>query len=561
VLLGWLLAVGAVLGLARTVVALPEQCPSITADRALLVSERAVGWFQANLQGNGRWLYRWDANRGEDVGGYNWVRHSGVLLSLEQAAAVGVPGAEAAADAGWPAALDRLIRRPGLAVIPEDDGTVFMGGTALLTVALGERFERGAPTDEGLLRDLGRALLGQIGEGGEVADRWDPTTGRAVEGSRSPFTPGEVAFALARLDRLLPGEGFGEPVSEVILNLSTVRASVDGFVPDASDHWAAYATAEMTAAGVPLPDWHVAWARRQLGIMGVQARYESQRTNGGIDRWLRGRQALPAGVGTIGEASSAWWEAAGAEPALARWQADISGTSRCVAGMLADRQVVEARPEEAGAWFQFGFTQMDDQQHALSAVLGALGPIAADGPLPAGENRRPGIPVPESWPLALVAMVAAVNPVRAARRRDAASPLSAVSLLAPLVVLVAFAVVGGWVTRQLGISGPTALVAASLVLAATSLVDLLRLGTGRQLTALHAMAEIARPAALVVALALGSGDRAVLAVGGGVLSVGVVAAWRAVRDDAEWGRWAEGLVAAVGVLAAVGLLIAGIYAA
>jgi hypothetical protein len=36
------------------------------------------------------------------------------------------------------------------------------------------------------------------------------------------------------------------------------------------------------------------------------------------------------------------------------------------------------RPEERGAWFQDDYTQMDDQQHAISALLGALPSLRDD---------------------------------------------------------------------------------------------------------------------------------------------------------------------------------------
>ncbi|HSG79524.1 MAG TPA: hypothetical protein VLD62_08095, partial [Acidimicrobiia bacterium] len=49
----------------------------------------------------------------------------------------------------------------------------------------------------------------------------------------------------------------------------------------------------------------------------------------------------------------------------------------CTAGFSIDRQTRDAsaypRPElAAGAWFYRGYTQMDDQQHVLSTMLGAL---------------------------------------------------------------------------------------------------------------------------------------------------------------------------------------------
>ena len=54
----------------------------------------------------------------------------------------------------------------------------------------------------------------------------------------------------------------------------------------------------------------------------------------------------------------------------------LAQRASCVAGMLVERQLDPAEatgmpaPDRAvGAWYQFGVTQMDDQQHALSALL------------------------------------------------------------------------------------------------------------------------------------------------------------------------------------------------
>jgi hypothetical protein len=48
--------------------------------------------------------------------------------------------------------------------------------------------------------------------------------------------------------------------------------------------------------------------------------------------------------------------------------------------VLADRQARSADdPAIDGAWFQFDVTQMDDQQHSLSALLGAAAIAEAAG--------------------------------------------------------------------------------------------------------------------------------------------------------------------------------------
>jgi len=69
----------------------------------------------------------------------------------------------------------------------------------------------------------------------------------------------------------------------------------------------------------------------------------------------------------------------GVERAAADLRVAAGERSVCVAAMLIERQIdpTEARAFDdarraAGTWVQFGITQMDDQQHALSALLRAM---------------------------------------------------------------------------------------------------------------------------------------------------------------------------------------------
>ncbi len=555
----WALGVALVATAARTVVALPERCPPVDAIRARAAAEEAVGWFARNQRADGSFLYRYDRTTGRDLGGYLWVRHAGVLLALEQAAGAGIPLAAATADGARSAALARLDRRPGWAALPDVDRTYPMGGTALLTVALGERRLRtGRTDDDGVLRDLGAALVAQVQPDGSVLDRWDPATGAPVPGRFSPFTSGEVAFALARLDRLFPGEGWGAPAGTILGHLATRRAAEQGYVPDASDHWAAYAMAELVHAGGVLDPTARSWARRQFGIMAIQTRYESQRTDGGLDRWLRGRRTLGAGLGTIGEALARWREVAAADPVLGRWAAGLDDRLACVASMAADRQHRAGGPAERGAWFQFGITQMDDQQHALSALLGEI--ARQDVPAPTGEGRRPGVPVPEQAALAALAAAVALDLRRttAAGRHPGRLRLLAVPAVAALTALLA--ILGGPLTRAIGVSAPTAVVAAGAVLAATGLVRLLtgdRPG-GRTMTGAELPATLAPPALVLVALALGAGGQGPATVIGAAVVAAVGVALAGAPDPIV--VWAARMAGGFAVLAGVGLVVAGVFA-
>ena len=141
--------------------------------------------------------------------------------------------------------------------------------------------------------------------------------------------------------------------------------------------------------GAPLTAEHLAFIRKQMGFQSMQIRWESQRTGGWWSHHTRGRHALGAGVGTVGEALDHWLIVATRVPALNRHVDALHERAACTAGVLINRQAISDAAEEHGAWFQFGVTQMDDQQHALSALLYA-GPTLGDAA--AAERSDPATP-------------------------------------------------------------------------------------------------------------------------------------------------------------------------
>jgi hypothetical protein len=126
-----------------------------------------------------------------------------------------------------------------------------------------------------------------------------------------------------------------------------------------------------------------AFVVRQAARFGPQVRYEASRTDSWFSTLTRGRTPLGAALGTVGEglASLDRLVALAPErvPELASARARLAERVDCVAALLAKRQVDETeagrypRPGLVqGAWLAGGVTQMDDQQHALSAILGAV---------------------------------------------------------------------------------------------------------------------------------------------------------------------------------------------
>jgi hypothetical protein len=339
-----------------------------------------VNWFVLNQGLEGRWLYRYDAARDLDLGGYNLSRHAGVTLSLYQAAAAGIPGAFESADRGSRYLADLLIPAGGGRAVDVRVDEVPIGPSALWVLALGERrLLTGEDLYDDTLRDLGRFLESQIEPNGAVSERWDRNDDRLVAGAYSPFFTGEAYFALARLERLFPGEGWGAAADRVGAYLAVERDDAEDRFPAVSDHWAAYGLAE-TAMWRPITSEEADYAHTLAGIFGPQIRYASQRTESWFTHRTRGRQTLGAGLGTLGEGSTSLWVLSGLEEAVADLRPAAAERSRCVAAMLIERQIDPSEAEGAfadqhrvvGAWFQFDVTQMDDQQHGLSALLRAL---------------------------------------------------------------------------------------------------------------------------------------------------------------------------------------------
>ena len=147
--------------------------------------------------------------------------------------------------------------------------------------------------------------------------------------------------------------------------------------PPVSDHWGAYAFETMDRWPEP-PAITAAdedWRSRQLGLFSLQVRYESLR-RGGITRLTRGPIALAAGVGTLGEGLGNHLLQLQRHDDRASDHDALVERADCAAHLLVERQIspemASTDPEPArtmGAWFRLGDTQMDDQQHALSALL------------------------------------------------------------------------------------------------------------------------------------------------------------------------------------------------
>jgi hypothetical protein len=406
------------------------------------------------------------------------------------------------------------------------------------------------------------------------------------------------------MERLFPGEGFGEPVRTITHYVATRRALDAGVVPDLGDHWMAYAMSEIVRWPDPsaarLTADELAWGRKQMGIVGVMTRFESQRTNGWQDKIRRGGISITSAVGTHGEALTGWVAVAAVEPALRPQLANVVSTTQCNAGLLTERQVSPAAAADApdpskveGGWLWQGVTRMDDQQHALSALVLAVeradpAVVQAGGQLP----RR--APVPESPWLMFVVALAALNPLRLALARTRPRSLELGREMAALAtnslprtggsawmrvgaggvvgvgVLAVLGLAGDWVWRTLDVSIPVGVIGAALAVTvgalATAVVPFPRVGDvdapgWRGWVVPQLIPLMLRPELLALTLAAGAAGRGwPFALG---LLAAVAIATMIARLTASTGvvtTWLARLVAFAALVGGVAMIVDAIYA-
>ena len=82
--------------------------------------------------------------------------------------------------------------------------------------------------------------------------------------------------------------------------------------------------------------------------------------------------ALTSGIGTVGEGLGGIWRLGATESGLALDREAVGDRLACIAGLLVARQTHSDDPRLDGAWFRSDVTQVDDAQHAISALLQAL---------------------------------------------------------------------------------------------------------------------------------------------------------------------------------------------
>ena len=357
------------LGVARVTVAAPERCDAPTAARMRGAALDAAYWAVMNERLDGTFVYEQDRT-GADLGGYNEVRHAGLTTALYQVAAASKDDAILAhADQALDWMRSHLDGREGWRTLTVN-GWATLGGGALMLTALEERraIDRSDLRDE-IMRSIGRFLVAMQRPDGGFRVGVDVTTGVRDSEGTSPYYPGEAMWALARLDAVLPGEGFGSAARRAALFVARDRDRVENVrFPPLNDHWASYGFAELARRG-RLDDDVTDYARRVSFRFDFLIRNEAQREAGAIYELTHGRSRRSAALGTWVEGDAALARMAERDRRLGDRRAQVIERAACGAAVLVARQNRDGPGRTRGAWFTNGITRMDDQQHAISGLL------------------------------------------------------------------------------------------------------------------------------------------------------------------------------------------------
>jgi small neutral amino acid transporter SnatA (MarC family) len=567
---------GVVAVLTFGVAAPPEHCPRPTAESLHAAADDAVQWFVRNQRPDGRWLYEYDAARQVAPDDYNLVRHAGGIMGLYQAATAEIDGALDSADRGLAWARSSLVEHDGWTALASG-GRAPVGGSALLAAGLVERrLLTGDDANDDLLNGLGRYMVSMTLDDGAVIAQFDTATMEPDVESRSKYYTGEAYWALARLHLAFPDEGYGEVADRIGNYLATRRDDVEDHWPPIPDHWVAYGLAETVTfperdARRPLTSAELDYTRRQSGLFGSQVRWVSQQA-GPWGSLVRGtRVPRGGGYGVVGEALTGLWRVAEADERLAGSRQPLADRASCIAGLAVEVQGRDgpADPLTDGAWFIDDVTRMDDQQHAVSALLRTVAIVEAP------TSRGHDAPSMWLWGLALVAtlnpLLVALGVPRRERRSDRATTAAVGGAIGAVVVLVA-AVLSGPILDGLDVSRPALRLGVGIVGAVAGLIRLARrtpspdAGTGWLGGALVPVAVPLVASSTLVVLGLSAGaDLGVLFVAGclaiGVGSLTVTTA--ALPDSGPWpvaASWAQRLITVVGIVACVLLVIDAVFA-
>lgn len=334
----------------------------------------AATWAIDNLEDDGRFLYRYD--RVEDIKwlAYNLPRHAGMSTALYQAVAAGHTDYLDGADRTLDYMLENLLEHDDWVAFTTPDRKVKIGSTGLMIAALVHRRDATGDTQhDDVIHRAARFLEQQQEPSGAIPAFWDRDTEAPVPGVYGAFGTGEAMWALALAGQVFPEDTFTTSARRTAAYIATERRISEGHELRLPDHWAAYGFDSLDGPADADEERYVQLLAADFSVM---TRVESTRTNEGLRRYLRWGQALGAGLGALGEGVAGMYRMSEREDFLADDRQALAEHLQCIGGMLVERQTTPAEAEEfpnpplaAGAWFRDDVTQVDDQQHTLSALL------------------------------------------------------------------------------------------------------------------------------------------------------------------------------------------------
>jgi len=351
-----------------------EMCPPVSVQDIDLAIDNAGSWAVDNLRDDGRFLYRYDRVADTTSTAYNLPRHAGMSTALFQAVAAGHAGLLPGADASLDYMLDNLLEHDDWVAFTTPSRKVKIGSTGLMISALvHRRLATGDTAHDEVIRRAARFLVQQQELSGAMPAFWDRETQAPTVGTYGAFGTGEAMWALALAGQVFPDEGFTEAARRTGAYIAGERRIAEGHELRLPDHWASYGFDSLGGSSTAIEERYVQLLAADFAVM---TRVESTRTNEGLRRWLRWGQALGAGLGALGEGVAGMYRLSATEEVLRDDRVALAEHLRCRGGMLVQRQttpdesLADPRPAlSAGAWFRDGVTQVDDQQHTLSALL------------------------------------------------------------------------------------------------------------------------------------------------------------------------------------------------
>ena len=354
----------------------PETCIAPTVEQIDRAVDGAATWATTNVRADGRFLYGYDRARDTIPTNYNLVRHAGMTNALYQATLSGRTELLETTDLTLQYMLDNLVEHNDWVAFAAPGYRVKLGGTGLFVASLvHRRMATGDRQYDDLISGGARFLVQQQQDNGAPLAFWSRETGQPEPGRYSAFGTGEAMWALALAGNIFPDDGFTEAALRVGDYIVNDRRSQEGLVFRLPDHWASYAYDELGGATNSAEARYLKLLATDFAIM---TRIESQRTNTNVNQYARWGQALGAGLGALSEGVAGMWRLSDEEPVLMDVRVQLAERLECLAGLMVERQTDASQaaksnhPELAfGAWFSNDFTQMDDQQHTLSALLSA----------------------------------------------------------------------------------------------------------------------------------------------------------------------------------------------